>query len=412
MPRFVLTGTFSSNNKGDAAMELCATQQLLKAFPGADIVISTPFPDLDRDAYPGARIVASQRRRLIAGTAQVLSALVWRKVNERTGLNLAFLKSHAETEQMQGADLVIDLSGDMLTEDYGPHVAYSHFLPLLLAYALGKKVFVCAQSIGPFSLTKPLARFALNRAECVTARDEITVKHLRDLGLRQGLVEFTADLAFLLTPVAADRVDEIFRIEKIPTSAPLLGVSLSQLVEGKFSKHNPLAASQSFAVTLAQALDRFLDHNPHNVMFVSHVIGPRAEHDDRIMCRRVRATMRHRERCTVLEGDYRPDELKGLIARTTQFIGARMHANIAALSSEVPTTAISYSHKTPGIMRLFGLEQQVIDIKQMSEDDIYNQLVATQDNKQALAAQLKTALVHVRERASANVQRLTEILNG
>lgn len=410
MPRFVLTGTFSSNNKGDAAMELCATQQLLKVFPDADVVISTPFPDLDRNAYPGARVVPSQRRRLIVGTAQVVSALVWRKVHERTGLNIGFLRSHAETQSMLDADLVIDLSGDMLTEDYGPHVAYSHFLPLLLAYALGKKVFVCAQSIGPFSLTKPLARFALNRAECVTARDEITMKHLSELGVRRDLVEFTADLAFLLAPVGPERVDEIFRAEKVPTGAPLLGVSVSQLVEGKFKKHNPLANSQNFAETMARALDRFLDRHPHNVLFVSHVTGPRSEHDDRVMCRRVLHAMRHKARGTVLAGDYRPDELKGAIARTSQFIGARMHANIAALSSEVPTTAISYSHKTPGIMRLFGLEQQVLDVKHMTEDDVFGQLTSTLQSHESLAAQLKRELHAVRERATANVQRLTEIL--
>ncbi len=412
MPRFVLTGTFSSNNKGDAAMELCATQQLLKEFPDAEVVISTPFPELDDNAYPGAKIVPSQRRRLIVGTAQVVAALVWRKLHDRLGIDLGLLKYHAETQCMQEADLVIDLSGDMLTEDYGPHVAYSHFLPILLAQALGKKVFVCAQSIGPFKLTSPLARFALNRAACVTARDEITVKNLSQLGVRDELVEFTADLAFLLAPVDAARVDEIFEAEGVPTDKPLLGVSVSQLVEGKFSKHNPLAATQDFAKTMAAALDTFLDEQPHHIMLVSHVIGPRREHDDRIMCRRVRSLMRHADRVTVLAGDYRPDELKGAIKRCQQFIGARMHANIAALSSEVPITAIAYSHKTPGIMRLFGMEDQVVDIKTMTQDDIVEQLRSTAKNADSLRAQLGERMLEVRERSAANVRRLAKLVGG
>ncbi len=33
-----------------------------------------------------------------------------------------------ELQQILKTDLVVDLSGDMLTEDYGRHVDYSHFL--------------------------------------------------------------------------------------------------------------------------------------------------------------------------------------------------------------------------------------------------------------------------------------------
>ena len=67
MPRILLTGTYASRNKGDAALELTA---------------KGPY----------------------------------------------FLIPDEELQQILKSDLVVDLSGDMLTQDYGPHVAYSHFL--------------------------------------------------------------------------------------------------------------------------------------------------------------------------------------------------------------------------------------------------------------------------------------------
>jgi polysaccharide pyruvyl transferase WcaK-like protein len=88
------------------------------------------------------------------------------------------LVNNPELTAIRDTDLVVDLSGDMLTEDYGPHVAYSHFLPILTALAMGRPVMLCAQSIGPFKLTRGLARFILNRVSLITVREAISFNYL------------------------------------------------------------------------------------------------------------------------------------------------------------------------------------------------------------------------------------------
>lgn len=72
--------------------------------------------------------------------------------------------------------------------------------------------------------------------------------------------------------------------------------------------------------------------------------------------------------------------MKGIISKCDLFVGARMHSNIAALSSKVPTLAISYSHKFKGIMEQMGQGDYVIDVEEIGIEKLGN-LVDTIWNK-------------------------------
>lgn len=407
--RFVLTGTFSSHNKGDAAMELCAAQELADAFEGCHVTIASPFPEIDGPFYRSIDVVRSRRRSLVRGTLNVGRAWAWRALRERTGVDVKLLLGRdAEARRMAEADLVIDLSGDMLTEDYGPHVAYSHFLPLLLAKALGCKVFVCAQSIGPFSATKPLARWVLDRADAVTIRDELTRHRLEEVGLVRE-PPLTADLAFLLHPSSSERADEILAAEGVPKSARLCGASVSQLCEKHYDKSH--GSEQSFTRLFAHCLDSYVDEHDVDIVFVSHVTGPRAEHDDRIISDVVRAQMRHKARAHVLGGDYRPDELKAVISRCEVFVGCRMHANIAALSTGVPTIAIAYSHKAPGIMETFEQGRFALPIAELSEGMLDRALRDVAADEQQIRETLRIRIDEVKRESNRNFEIISDLVS-
>ena len=70
-----------------------------------------------------------------------------------------------------------------------------------------------------------------------------------------------------------------------------------------------------------------------------------------------------------LLGSYDDAEIKGIWARCDLFIGTRMHSNIFALGGGVPTIAVSYLHKTTGIMEGIGLEAWVIEIDKFTATD-------------------------------------------
>ena len=410
---FLLTGTYSSHNKGDAAMQLATGQALRKKFPGATVTISAPFAETDRHFYEGSLVVQSTRRRLIWGSLQGLRAWLFRKLYSWFRFNCTALIGNRELRAFHEADVVVDLSGDTLTEDYGPHVTYSHFLPILQAMAIGTPVFVCAQSIGPFKLTNRFARMVLNRVAAITVRDEITQDYLRELGASSKVVGHTADMAFLLEPAPADKCNEILDQEGIIwPDAEVLGVSVSNLIAAKYDHAHTQTTADGFVETCAELLDRVVRELGAKVLFVGHVTGPKAPKDDRLVAKRILDKMDEKSSAMLLKGNYGPEELKAIIGRCHVFLGCRMHANIGALSMSVPVVAISYSHKTPGIMRMFNQEKSLVEVTTLDPERLFRILRTTWGNRDAVSREIAARLVDVKKRAEHNVEVVLDILGG
>lgn len=408
--RILQIGTYSSHNKGDAAMELSAATEFLERIDGARVTIQTPFPELDETAYPGVRVSRTTRRRLLYNSLLVSRAALW-TLCRRLGKPFDALIENPEIREFLAADVVVDLSGDMLTEDYGVHVAYSHYLPLMMALALERPLAVCAQSIGPFKWTRPIARRIFERAKLITVRDRISFDYLKELGVQNANLHQTADMAFLLRPAAPARIDEILQTERVPREPrALIGVSVSDLIAQRYRAWNTLSRGIPFEQLMADILDAVAADLGARVLFVSHVTGPAKSKDDRVVSRAV--VKRLRAPAFVLQGDYAPDELKGVIARTQLFFGARMHANIAALSSGVPTVAISYSHKTEGIAQALGQEERVLPIRSLDAPTARALLLGTWQRRAEITASLEERLVAVRREAARNVELLLEVLEA
>ena len=314
-------------------------------------------------------------------------------------IDLKALIGSAELQEYARADVVVDLSGDTLTNDYGVASTVSHLVPILTAIALLRPVVVCAQSIGPLGAARPLARFALNRVSVVTAREEITSAYLDDLGVHRPQRELTADMAFLLEPARPERVSEIMVAEGLDrTDRPLVGIALSRLMGHRFSPRDPSA----FEDMMAGMADHMAEQLQAFVVLVAHVTGPGERRDDRVVARAVRNKMRSADHTAVVEGDYLPDELKGVFSRFELFVGMRMHANIAALSMCVPTIAIGYSQKTRGIMRMAGQERWVSDIDQVTTSNLTAQVDALWDDRSRVRQELETRMAEVRRSAERN----------
>jgi len=350
--QIVMTGTYNSKNKGDAAMEISTACALSSLSQDIELRIHCPFPELDESFYAPVPVIKCSRRRLIWGSSLILRAWLW----GLSGISV-LIKDNRELESYASADAIVDLSGDMQTESYGPHVAYSHFIPIALALAMKKPVILCGQSVGPFKWTALLAKFLFDRVDMITVRDKISENYLKKMAVKCPVFH-TADMAFLLKPCPPDRVDEILSKEGLPQEhRPFLGVSVSGLIAAHFSKSNPQARKTDFYRFMAAELDDVITQLGVDCVFIAHVTGPGRFKDDRKAADSVIKHMAHADTAYMIRGDYRPEELKGIISRFNLHTGARMHASIAAVTTGVPVASIAYSHKTPGVMAQFGLDQ-------------------------------------------------------
>ena len=385
-------------------MQLC-TAQALSRKTGAEITIHAPFPDLDRSFYQGYQVIPSSRRRLIRCTWLWIRSCLWSWLKDHVAWDINFLVDNRELQAFLQADAIVDLSGDMLTDDYGPHVAYSHYLPIMIALALKRPVCLCAQTIGPFRYTGRLALALLNRAAYVSIRDRLSLNYLKSLGVKSDRLVLTADMAFLLEPAEAEAVDEIFSREGLPASdTPVLGVAVSFLIAHHFKRKGLRFREGTFFQAMAKELDALVDALGCGVVFIGQVIGPTTRHDDRQAARLVHRLMSRGDQAWVMTGDYSPAELKGVISRFTLFLGARMHANLAALSSGVPCLALSYSLKTPGIMSRFGLQDYVLDISELGQGRLTGLAQTLMRSRSEICPGLKQTSAELRLTALKNVE--------
>jgi len=394
-PSVVLTGTYNSMNKGDAAMELSTLADLQERFPSARCTVISPFTAIDEPFYAPTPVVHSSRRDAI-GVARTVLWVLGMLVTRRSRFVANSPLATAEIRAIGDADIAIDLSGDMLTEDSGFLVGFSHFLPLAVAHAAGTPFVVLAQSIGPFRRLRPIARWALRRAAAVTIREEETRDHLDALGSIDH--QLTADMAFLLRPDAT-------AIERNGVSPGAIGVSVSELVSRHVADHQ-----RDLVDELATSLRRAAEASDREIVVVAHVTGPSDPKDDRIIGRRLAAAVGDRAR--LLDADLRPEELKGIIGSCSLFIGARMHANIAALGSGVPVIALSYSHKTSGIMEAFGQADAVVAPSEVTADHLDRTIDHVGASESDRRRQILDALQRTQAAARTNIEVVATVLSG
>lgn len=403
MKRIVVTGGYSSSNKGEAAMLITAAQELRRQLGEVEITALCPFPEVDRLAYEpyGVRVVPSNRRKLGRSLLQMAAG------GKRTN---GFIDS-AEVHEAASADLVIDLSGDGLTEDYGPHVVLSHLYPLMMAQELGRPTMVCAQSIGPFRWTTPLVRRVLDGAACITPRDQPTADRLRAMGVKSR-IEVTADLAHLLQPAPDEDIAPW--LDRAPPrfwERPVLGVTISRLLGNRQSVERPGQPSPTVEI-YRQTLRVLQARHGFNVLLVSHSTGPRPARDDRIITRQLADALGDPSGVYLIDDDLSAPRLKALIGRCQLFCALRMHSAIAALSSGVPTVVVGYGPKALGLMSALQQEEMLISMADaVRPGRLEERLEAAWQRRDAARATLAAHHPAIRERSRENIRIAASLLD-
>lgn len=279
-------------------------------------------------------------------------------------MNADFLLNDPVLLQYQASDLIIDLSGDSLSDLH--NIALIPLLGDFMAILLKKKIVVFSQSIGPFNkLTKPLARFCLNNANLITLREKESLRILNELGCDNPNVQIIPDIAFSLQPCSQQRISEILASEGLDPvgSRPFVGLGTSALLS---NIHNNEGSYEEMMAVLADYIVEKL--NAH-LLLIPHVTQP-GEYNDKAAALAIHRKAKNKAAISVLNGDYLPAETKGIIGKCELFIGARMHSNIASISMCVPTIAVGWSHKYRGIMESVGQEKYCCDYSTISLDDL------------------------------------------
>lgn len=390
----LIVGTYSGLNKGDRLMQQ-VTIDIIKDL-GATPILASPFPEIDKDIYTDIKVIRARRRNLPLSLVQCLLLYISPKKAK-----LFYASHNKELSHFLCAQLIIDTSGDMLTEDYGPHIALSHLFPLIYSVLLNKKLLILGQSIGPFNIFKKIFIHIFRYAEYVNVRDEITYRYLEPYNI-SGLKQ-VADLGFLLNEKVTD--DNSITDTIHFGGRTVIGICPSALFFNKFTANKSTVSLQHFCTMLNTAAQR------HNLAFViiPHVSTPNGLNDDAKLAIDIKHLITHP--CLVADNQLEPAELKFLIARFSAMITFRMHGAIAALDTYTPTIAISYSHKTNGLFKMLQLDNWVVDNNSALIDTISEKLTSLLTERENIRRHLERVIPDIRKQAEINIHTIKKALS-
>ena len=243
-------------------------------------------------------------------------------------------------------DCILDIGGgDSFAEIYGAKRFFFLWLTKIMAIARRIPLMLSPQTIGPFTRAsyRSLARFALEKADVVLARDNVSLEALQELAPAAHAL-LAVDVAFALPydDQAGQRGGPRLRV----------GVNVSGLL---FNEARRGVNRFGLQVNYADLMQRFLADITADpaieVHLICHVAGPPSRDLDNDGP--VAEDLARMFPSAILAPRFAgPSEAKSYISGLDFLVSGRMHACIAAYSSGVPVVPVAYSRKFSG---LFGM---------------------------------------------------------
>ncbi len=285
--------------------------------------------------------------------------------------------------QLRRCDLVLDIgAGDSFADIYG----LKRFGTILASKALTllarRPLMLSPQTIGPFKRpwVRKLALAAMNRAEAVATRDDMSITFLRDLGF-QGEIIAASDVALRLPFTQAEK----------PQGGPVrVGLNVSGLLfNGGYTRDNMFGLRSPYPEVIRALLTDLTARPDIEVHLVPHVISEKfAVEDDH---RTNLALAKEFPGVIVAPRFCDPVAAKSYISGLDFFAGGRMHACIAAFSSGVPVLPMAYSRKFAGLFGAIGYTA-LVDCTKDSTEEIVTAFDAALARRDEIAKEMAQSL--------------------
>jgi len=253
--------------------------------------------------------------------------------------------------------------GDGFSDIYGTHSFMGRMNQTWILREARIPLIFLPQTIGPFKNKHnfDIAVELLRYAKEIYVRDNKFSSELDKLG-----IEYTQapDLSSFMVPEPWD-----IEIKKNAIGLNVSGLAYSNTfngLEGQFDVYPEL-------------IDRIINHfrtKGCTIYLIPHSYNynkPIAD-DDMLACREAYSRLKDKSNVVLIDKDLISPQIKYLISQMSFFIGARMHANFAAIYSEVPVFGMAYSYKFEGAFNANGLDgkAQTAMITYLKFEDIGN----------------------------------------
>ena len=306
---------------------------------------------------------------------------------------------------MKKCDVIFEFTaGDSFTDIYGVERAKRkmHYTKMVLKNKV--PLIMGSQTIGPFSEgeIRNIATYILDNSLKIYTRDELSYECVRSVSNNNP--ELTCDMAFVLPYKDNEDDSSIYKI----------GINVSGLLwSGGYTGNNQFGLSIDYQKYCEQVLEYFDNRNDCDIYFIPHATttanqGVYTKDDDNCMIEELRKKFPR----LIVENEFKtPMEAKSKIAGMDFFIGARMHATIAAISSGVVTVPISYSRKFEGLYN--GIEYPYLISGTKDEtDNAVKKTIQWFENRQQIKSNVDRSREIAAKQLEVFIKGVEEIIVG
>lgn len=359
---FILISGFNLNdsNRGTAALAYGSLSFLTKEGFLEDndkVLVTWPFGNPFKSTnYIDREESISQGNR----TYKITYRSIWKfeYFLLRHGINIPFTKSN---KLLRKVKLVAAINGgDGFSDIYGTKIFNERLYDTYVAIKKNIPLIILPQTLGPFTnlINYTKAKQILSYAKQVYIRDNKFISNLNEIGIRY--IE-TKDLSYYMLP-------EPFNID-IKDGA--IGINISGLAY--FNNFGPLAGQfTNYPLLITEIVRYFQDKNKY-IYLISHSYDyerPCINNDDLIASREFYKNLKNKHNIFLVDRDLSSPQIKYLISKMAFFVGTRMHANFAAIYTNVPLFGLAYSYKFQGAFEANGIYGQTALINNIKESDI------------------------------------------
>lgn len=293
----------------------------------------------------------------------------------------------------KNADYILDIGeGDSFADIYGERRFEEKDLIHQIAIKYKKPYCLLPQTIGPFddSIIRGKAVKSITNASLVMPRDKQSLDYIKEIAPNIKDLKEYIDVAFFLP----------YKKIRFSSNNIHVGLNISALLwNGGYTRNNQFNLKVDYQKLIINIINFFLANTNVKLHLVPHVVSQERniENDYEVSYELWKKYNNPNLQLAPFALD--PVEIKCYIAGLDFFIGARMHATIAAFSSGVPVVPMAYSRKFNGLFEDTLQYPYMLDLKKEKKDNLLNMVKDIFNNRDKLTSIIQERMdIIVREK--------------
>lgn len=346
-------------NKGAQAMTFIAVDEMKKRFPNHRILVLSEMdlqrPKKEKEQYAFDFMGWYPLKFAKCQTNPILRTLCLLR-NRRELLEAEEIYSNT--------DLMIDISGYALGSNWSIETCNHYLDHLEFAKAFRISVYLMPQSFGPFDFQDETGKKVDQRiaellptVKVICAREQEGYQALREIYHLDNVMQ-TNDL--VLNNCGID-LDNIYH-NNIKMSLPdILAGSVAVIP----NQRNYAVADETQVQKLYVSLIKNLLQSGSTVYLLSH------SDVDKEICKQLKNEFNSDNRVILIEQELNCLEFSEVVKQFEFIVASRFHSIVHAFKNGVPCIALGWATKYHDLMKQFGQEQYMMDVRQsINENDL------------------------------------------